>query len=214
MSDKALTPATLELTQRLQTRFPRNLNPRVLRAWNGASTEAISAALVETFGKPPKLPEPNLRLLKPVAPEPANFSLDETFFNKKNGRVKIYGWGTNFETWFRGKTEEAVVPTPLQVYTLTQGAGDADIVAELGGKEAVEAAMADFWAQLVLQGNGEPGNLLVDGRANILYAEDRGEVFRVVGARCYSDGWRFDAYEFPYAYGWNAGGRVLSPRNS
>jgi len=53
MSDKALSPATLELTQKIQLHFPREIATDVLRAWNGAPTQVISDRLLEVFGNYP-----------------------------------------------------------------------------------------------------------------------------------------------------------------
>lgn len=46
MSDKALNPATLELTQKIQLHFPREIQANSLRAWNGASAELLTARLL------------------------------------------------------------------------------------------------------------------------------------------------------------------------
>ena len=139
---------------------------------------------------------------------------NDTFLNKENGRVKISGWGSNFEIFFRDK-EETAPPVPLQIYIiLGEDAYDQKIVADLGGEDAAEIAMIDFWEQIALQGNGESGALRMDGWANIGYAKDAKGVLRAVSAYWFSVGWYFFAYEFPNPYWWFAGRHVVSPRNS
>lgn len=144
--------------------------------------------------------------------KPKAFSANGTFFNK-GGKVKIYGWGSNFEEWFRGKTEPAAPAVTLSVHPLTEDAYDSDIVAKLGGEDAAEATLGDFWREIESQANGEAGKILVDGKANIAYIRDKNNVLRAVRAYWSSVGWSFYALEFPLPYRWRAGGRVLSPRN-
>ena len=160
--------------------------------------------------------ERTYRILRPIPSIPSAvlpFRVANTFLNRENGRVKISGWGLNFETFFCDK-EETAPSVPLQIYVLGENAYDQDIVADLGGEDAAEMAMTDFWEQIALQGNGQPGALRVDGWANIGYAKDAKGVLRTVLAYWYSDGWLFYADEFPYPSRWYAGNRVVSPRNS
>jgi hypothetical protein len=96
----------------------------------------------------------------------------------------------------------------------TSYAYDRDIVVDLGGEEAAESPMADFWDQIALQGRGQAGQLNVDGRANIGYAKGANGVLRTVLAFWYSVGWNFNAHGFPYAHRWYAGDLVVAPRNS
>ena len=162
------------------------------------------------------------RVLRPLnlTPTPVTrpFKVNQAFLNKGNGQVKIYDWGRNFGDWFVDK-EETGAPAPLSVYVIEPEGGssyayDRDIVADLGGEEVAKIAMADFWDQIVIQGHGQPGQLHVDGRANIGYAEDAKGVFRVVSADRFWDGWLFDAYGFPDPSWWDVGDHVLAPRNS
>ena len=76
MSDKALNPATLELTQKIQLHFPRGIRAEILCDWNGAPAELISAKLLELFGNSPVVEEMkrklNLLHLKPVTSDGRN----------------------------------------------------------------------------------------------------------------------------------------------
>jgi len=188
--------------------------------WAIQEPKAAATLCVTAIRNRPRKEQGEKRIRKVLLPAVATangsqpFKVRDTFLSKKNGRVKVSGWGSNFETWF-GDKEEMDSPSPLQVQPIGEGgAGDEDIVADLGGEEAAEMAMASFWEKLALQGNGQAGELHVDGRANIGYAKDASDIFRVVYACWRSDGWIFNARGFPYAYRWDAGRQVLSPRNS
>ena len=178
---------------------------------------AIKVMIAALKNRPKEPAEHTYRILRPIPPTPTPslpFRVNDIFLNKENGRVKVGGWGSNFETFFRDK-EETAPPVPLQVYIiLGEDAYDQKIVADLGGEDAAEIAMIDFWEQIALQGNGESGALRVDGWANIGYAKDAKGVLRTVGADWLSDGWDFHADGFPFPDRWYAGPRVVSPRNS
>ncbi|HEY9582699.1 MAG TPA: hypothetical protein VJK09_00050, partial [Candidatus Paceibacterota bacterium] len=59
MGDKALNlnPATLELTQRIQLHFPRDIATDVLVAWNGSSAETLAEILQRVFREFPNVGE-------------------------------------------------------------------------------------------------------------------------------------------------------------
>ena len=178
--------------------------------------DAAALCVTAIKNRPKEQAERTYKILRPIPPTPTPslpFRVDDTFLNKENGRVKIGGWGSNFETFFRNK-EEMAPPVPLQIYVLGENAHDQDIMADLGGEDAAETAMTDFWEQIALQGNGQPGALRVDGWGNIGYAKDAKGVFRTVFACWFSDGWYFSARGFPLPRRWDAGYRVVSPRNS
>ena len=56
MNDTALNNVTLELTQKIQMHFPRDINPSTLAFWNGQPKEVISAKLLDAFGRIPEEP--------------------------------------------------------------------------------------------------------------------------------------------------------------
>lgn len=194
-----------------------NVLPKADRQFVVQKTKLAIEVMITALKNRPKEPvERTYRILRPIPPTPTlslPFRVNGTFLNKENGRVKIGGWGSNFETFFRNK-EEMAPPVPLQIYVLGENAHDQDIMADLGGEDAAETAMTDFWEQIALQGNGQPGALRVDGWGNIGYAKDAKGVFRTVFACWFSDGWYFSARGFPLPRRWDAGYRVVSPRNS
>lgn len=130
-------------------------------------------------------------------------------FKKGNDQgVKFVGFGSNFETHLLGKVEEGVSQAELTCYELLEASVDGPIRAELGDK--FEAFLADLWALLAQQPNGEEPNgrdrmLFTDGRANILYMYGS-----AVGVGWGSDGWSVGAYSVESPAGWGAGSRVFS----
>ena len=56
-SNKTMNGATLELTQKVQSHFPRNISDEILKAWNGVEVKVITERLEEIFGKMPEIPE-------------------------------------------------------------------------------------------------------------------------------------------------------------
>ena len=56
MNDTALNNVTLELTQKIQMHFPRDINPSTFAFWNGQPKEVISAKLLDAFGRIPEEP--------------------------------------------------------------------------------------------------------------------------------------------------------------
>ena len=172
--------------------------------------------MIEAIKNRPKEPADCIyKILRPIAPTSVvnlPFRINDTFLNKQNGRVKISGWGLNFERFFHDK-EETALPTELQIYILNASAHDKEIVADLGGEDIAEIAMIDFWEQIALQGNGQSGALCIDGLMNIGYAKDVKGVFRTMYTRWFNDGWFLNAYEFP-SVKWYANDRVVSPHNS
>ena len=185
--------------------------------WAIQNPKDAAAICITAIKNRPKEPaERAYKILHPITPTSVvslPFRINDTFLNKQNSRVKIAGWGFSFDTFFRNK-EEMALPVPLQIYVLNENAYDHEIMADLGGEDAAEIAMIDFWEQIVLQGNGESGALRVDGWANIGYAKDAKGALRTVRTYWGSDGWYFSAREFPYSRRWNAGFQVVSPLNS
>ena len=69
-SDKALNSATLELTQKLQMHFPRDIAPDVLKEWNGYSTDLLTECLAGVFGKMPTEQAPAVEPIIDCAADP------------------------------------------------------------------------------------------------------------------------------------------------
>ena len=124
--------------------------------------------------------------------------------------VKIWGLGDRFEREFLDKTEEPVNGGTLSFYELLKKSVDTPIIAELGGENKAETTLTEIFVQMKKQGNGEDGDLLTNGYANISYIRNSAGVLRAVG--CYWDvsGWGVGADSVDAPNVWGAGSQVFS----
>lgn len=222
---KALSNSALELTQKIQMHFPRDIDPEVLRFWNGCSKEIITAACVKAFAEiPVNFKEPSAEIVIPLLDfSGEGFSLPaigEAFEAAKHfivntaedAEVKICGlWGL-FEEEFLGKTEAPFVGSVLYRATLTRSSFDGPIIDGLGGTKKAEVALAEFFAMLKRQRSGQVGALLTNGYANIFYIKNKKGVLRTVYARWYAGfgGWYVFANAVTDPRQWRAGFQVFS----
>ncbi|MEK7509525.1 MAG: hypothetical protein AAB605_02320 [Patescibacteria group bacterium] len=134
-----------------------------------------------------------------------NFKVDTS----RKAKVKIAWMGDNFKKLLT-KVEEDVPASDLKIHKLTKPSVDKPIRDELGAKH--KTYLADLWAMLKKQPNGEEGDLLVDGRANIFYIFDEDATSWAVDARWYADdgGWRLDANSVSRPGRWYGGYQVVS----
>ncbi|MEK7609226.1 MAG: hypothetical protein AAB476_01995 [Patescibacteria group bacterium] len=214
MSDKALmNRATLELTQKLQMHFPTDIPPDVLQAWNGSPKEVIQARLAEVFGRMPVAQE-LLQFLGtvtiPATTEP--FIAQDEFVEdtSSDAKVKIVFLDSDFKEWFLGKTEEPIQETVLCYHKLTEPSVYGPIIAELGGESKSETTLAQIFALMKIQRNGEAGALLSTGYANIFYVRGANNLLRAVVVCWVGGGWRVDADSVEDPDGWSDGSRVFS----
>lgn len=135
----------------------------------------------------------------------------------KKDKVKVSFVGESFANWFllgAGKIELPAGVHPLAYYTLTKRSLDLPIVDELGGEALVESTLADIWAKMEVQGNGEEGDLLIkDYAANVFYVRDTAEELRVVDVR-WEDGWRLSAFPVSGPHEWPVGRRVFASHSA
>jgi hypothetical protein len=108
-------------------------------------------------------------------------------------RVKISGWGDNFEKNFLGKIEEVSSVVNLCCHRLKKWSRSILIISELGGDDAAETMLAEMYALMEKQGNGESGDLLTNGGANIFFIRDVAGVLWTVYCYWVDVGWRLDA---------------------
>ena len=131
----------------------------------------------------------------------------------KKAAVKISYLGDDFRAWFIGKTEDQFIGSTVYGRKLKKDSVDSPILAELGGNEAAETTLTELYAAMAAQPNGESGNLLNGGWANIFYIKDVNGILRAVDARWSVDGWYLDAISVEDTSRWLAGRRAFS-RNS
>ncbi len=137
-------------------------------------------------------------------------------FHKDSKEVKFYVIWDNFTNWFlvgNGKIEESLGEQVLRYGNLTKNSVDGPIIEELGGEAKAETTLTELYELLNKQPNGEEGELLTNGYANIFYIKDVSGVLRAVYVRWNVDGWivLVDSVESPDV--WHAGVRVFV-RNS
>ncbi len=137
------------------------------------------------------------------------------FFTKRSAKVKFVWFGDDFQKWFVPLRERIVGEPVLPVFhhDLSESSLDAEIFEVLGGRDNVEkhpSTMLGISRLIEKQANGEAGDLLVNGWANIFYVYDFGGVLRAVYVRWYDGGWYVRAYSVDDSGGWDAGDRVFS----
>lgn len=219
MSDKTLSNAELELTQKMQMHFPRGvITVDVLKQWNGCSANLITERLVKMFSVGPEAdiivkPELLLELVGTVdVPATTNTIVVKDHIVNIRKKRKVYTWD-DFEKWFLGKKIEPISKSELHYHKLRKGSVDGPIIAELGGKEKAETTLAEMFTLMEMQANGEEGVLLTNGYANIFYIRDIKGVLRAVCCDWGGGGWRLGANSVEHPLEWNAGCQVFS-RNS
>lgn len=107
-------------------------------------------------------------------------------------KVKINYVMNCFRKYFLDKKEDSFTGSTLHYGNLKKDAFDRRIIAELGGEVKVETTLAEFWATLEKQPNGEKGILSIDDR-NIFYIRDNKKVLWAVYCEWDWEGWRVEA---------------------
>jgi hypothetical protein len=133
----------------------------------------------------------------------------KNYIKKLRKTRKVYT-GSNFEERFFNKTVDPIDKSTLRYHKLLNGSVDKYILAELGGNEKAETILAEMFASIELQPNGEDGALLTNGYANIFYIRDDNGVLWAVYCRWRDGGWRVLAYSVEFPNEWDAGNQVFS----
>lgn len=116
--------------------------------------------------------------------------------------------GSNFREWFLGKIEEPAAETMLRYAKLIRSEFDGPIMAELGDHK--ETTLAQIFALMERQLNGEEGVLLTNGLVNIFYVHDVNGVLRAVDVYWSGVGWLVFAVSVSDSRRWHDGLRVFS----
>jgi len=216
-SDKALSNAELELTQRIQLFFPRGvIDPAIINALNGCPKEVITELSLKAFGQMPKINTLLKRMTDiTVTLDLGSFTASDHFKvdTSRKAAVKISYLGDNFREWMFGLKEQPPDENYLCCYELLKNSVNGPIIEELGGEQKVETTLSEIFALMKKQRNGEKGALLTNGYANIFYVRDINGVLRAVRVNWYGDGWLMSADSVEGPGRWGAGNQVFS-RNS
>ncbi len=131
----------------------------------------------------------------------------------KKAKVRVSYLGPSFENLFLvwpRQIEDPIGETTLNYHKLTKDSLDAPIIALLGGKAKAETTLAEVYALMVKQGEGQGGALLTNGYGNIFYVLNNGCVLCAVIVYWNDDGWLVESCLFEYRHWWRAGYRVFS----
>lgn len=128
----------------------------------------------------------------------------------RRAKVKISCLGDYFKSWFMEKREEPHVGSTVYGRRINKSSVDDPLISELGGQEKAETSMFEIYAMMECQPNGEAGDLLNNGCANIFYVRDVNSALRVVAVDWDGNGWYVDALLVEFPVEWDEGGLVFS----
>ncbi|MFH1769701.1 MAG: hypothetical protein ABH833_03500 [Parcubacteria group bacterium] len=127
--------------------------------------------------------------------------------------IRFYLW-PNFRNYFLEKVEENVPTGEFAIQRLERSVKDDAILRELGDK--AEVVLAHFYELIKRQPQGQEGDLLTDGRANIFYVRDAENMVWAVSAGWHSVSrkWYLNANPIDYPRSWCVGHHVISQVSS
>ena len=210
-----LIKSTIERVQNQKSLFTSALKKLV-----NSSEEEIGKYLGEVKKRVLK----NLALMAEILiPEVKKFIVSDKFQHRAKDEmgIKTYLYD-NFASWIinpmKGEKVSLAAPLKLEKFKLEKAMHDTEIQKELGnpGPIHITQFLPLLWTMLVKQANGEEGDLLVNGYANIFHVElENGPVVAVDAFWFAVDReWILDAYELDYVYGWDDGRCFFSPASA
>jgi hypothetical protein len=214
---QGLTPAELEVTQKIQTHFPRGLNAKMLGSANSCPAQNLTVAIEEMLNQLAKGTKTTIsKLLQFICSievsAATEFIAAEHFKvgTMVDGVMISQSMGDNFKEHFLPKIEKGVAKATVRVHKLLSDSRDIPIITELGGEDVAESSLAHLWQLLKFQGKGEEGALLVNDWANIFYIGDINSNLWAVSAYWCHGGWFLYALSVEYPSPWYAGRQVCS----
>ncbi len=177
----------------------------VMAALNGVGRTILGPALTSARSTTPAPIAPTnhlLELIKRVQlPAVEAFSARSCFVITRNtpDDVKL-GWvGDDFARVFlndAGPNEIDVPASEHRIHRLLKWLQDEPIIVKLGGEQVAETHLAHMWEMMKRQGQGQQGDLLVNGYANIFYIR-----------ASYGTCWAVDCYWNSNLQYWHVGAR-------
>jgi len=194
--EKTYDGQTAAFLAAVATCMPRRMDSEVMQGWI-TNPDALKKALASLLC-PPMMKE--------------EFDPNE-FFQNREGLWRSDAFA---ERVLSVATERIQLPDHIPSFTLPKSMGDSEIRRELGDNHvfgASECCMV-IASMISRQPNGEDGDLINDGKANILYVRGKDDEVFTVDVRWYADArkWRVRACQFD-DHQWHAGNRGFS-RNS
>ncbi|MBI4175473.1 hypothetical protein HY523_02545 [Candidatus Berkelbacteria bacterium] len=154
-----------------------------------------------------------LRLVKVITVRAIGTFVAQDYFTEENQPDGIKFWlGDNFKKYFLTKVEQPILRQKLRVFVLLQKALDETILQALGGPKQAAIGLAQMYEMIKAQVNGQAGDLLVNGAANIFYIEDTsGKLWAVY---CHWNAayglWNVLAHSVSHPHEWYDGFQVFS----
>ncbi len=104
--------------------------------------------------------------------KPANSSfVVADHFTLDNTTIRFSHISEDFNSFFSDLLVEKMI-RPQTTMTLSRTALDSEIIAYIGGEDKAEVTLSGIYEMLKNQPNGQKGELLTDGMANIFYVLD------------------------------------------
>lgn len=129
-----------------------------------------------------------------------------------NEAVKISSLGRKFLSLFLEKSEAEFAGSVVGWRRLEKHAMNSAILTELGGQQVAKTTLAELFAVLSAQPNGESGDLS-SSWANIFYIENINSLLSAVVVSWEESGWSIEAFAVESGSDWDPGDRIFF-RNS
>jgi len=107
--------------------------------------------------------------------------------------VKISQIGSNFQSYFMKKTEEAFGGGIIYGREVIENTNYKSVFNELNSHQEGETTLYEIFSMISLQPGGEKGNLLNNGFSNIFYAYDIFNILSFVKVYWHSNGWSIES---------------------
>lgn len=188
-----MNPATLELTQKIQLHFPRDISAEILKTWNGCNVKILTERLNEIFSKPFKI-EPdvdgvaNNQILSLLTTHnnPVIKATDGKRYLAKAKKTFESYVDPDFKNWNLDQASQTTPETPTNVYEMIAGATFVQIFSSLSGDLDKLYLTQEQIEEFCLSHRQW---LRTDGNATFFLFKENNEFF-VAGVDVYSDGLR------------------------
>jgi hypothetical protein len=209
-----------DITNELALRFSANADALEVVLREAFTEDRLENALAAVGKKtnPPALQDAPELLLELIGTLTIPATAEKFIAKKKfvvntddNAEVKIWDLGSNFKSWLLPKIEEPIAEATMRYHRLRKSSRDLPIITELGGEQKVVTTLSGMYSLLKKQGQGQFGELLTNGYANIFYIYDKDDVPRTVNANWnQGNGWNVNANPIDDPNDWNDDNQVFS----
>ena len=114
--------------------------------------------------------------------------------NDEAAEIRIRYLSDRFTAKIYNKKESFQPKRTIHRYRLLVNLVDKSIITRLGGKEIAVTSMQDIWYLLKLQGKGEKGNLLTNGKVNLFLVYDESDEIMAISLDWNVFGWGIEAF--------------------